>query len=146
MVTHMNTNLIIRRRKQLKLNQSERAEIMGMRVETLNNIEKGRTEPQYSTVKKIAETLNVSYLDLLTSSKEIKEAIKKEVLEEYLENKQETQIDEKEAEIKSLDGIILDNFEERLQDLEERMEQLEKSEETKEAERLKELVKRIYGE
>ncbi len=142
----MNTNLIIRRRKQLKLNQSERAEIMGMRVETLNNIEKGRTEPQYSTVKKIAETLNVSYLDLLTSSKEIKEAIKKEVLEEYLENKQETQIDEKEAEIKSLDGIILDNFEERLQDLEERMEQLEKSEETKEAERLKELVKRIYGE
>ena len=146
MVTHMNTNLIIRRRKQLKLNQSERAEIMGMRVETLNNIEKGRTEPQYSTVKKIAETLNVSYLDLLTSSKEIKEAIKKEVLEEYLENKQETQIDEKEAEIKSLDGIILDNFEERLQDLEERMEQIEKSEETKEAERLKELVKRIYGE
>ena len=142
----MVTNLIIRRRKQLKLNQSERAEIMGMRVETLNNIEKGRTEPQYSTVKKIAETLNVSYLDLLTSSKEIKEAIKKEVLEEYLENKQETQIDEKEAEIKSLDGIILDNFEERLQDLEERMEQLEKSEETKEAERLKELVKRIYGE
>ncbi len=142
----MNTNLIIRRRKQLKLNQSERAEIMGMRVETLNNIEKGRTEPQYSTVKKIAETLNVGYLDLLTSSKEIKEAIKKEVLEEYLENKQETQIDEKEAEIKSLDGIILDNFEERLQDLEERMEQLEKSEETKEAERLKELVKRIYGE
>ena len=111
MVTHMNTNLIIRRRKQLKLNQSERAEIMGMRVETLNNIEKGRTEPQYSTVKKIAETLNVSYLDLLTSSKEIKEAIKKEVLEEYLENKQETQIDEKEAEIKSLDGIILDKFE-----------------------------------
>lgn len=73
----MNTNLIIRRRKQLKLNQSERAEIMGMRVETLNNIEKGRTEPQYSTVKKIAETLNVDYLDLLTSSKEIKEAIKK---------------------------------------------------------------------
>ncbi len=142
----MNTNLIIRRRKQLKLNQSERAEIMGMRVETLNNIEKGRTEPQYSTVKKIAETLNVGYLDLLTSSKEIKEAIKKEVLEEYLENKQETQIDEKEAEIKSLDGIILDNFEERLQDLEERMEKLEKSEETKEAERLKELVKRIYGE
>ena len=142
----MNTNLIIRRRKQLKLNQSERAEIMGMRVETLNNIEKGRTEPQYSTVKKIAETLNVGYLDLLTSSKEIKEAIKKEVLEEYLENKQETQIDEKEAEIKSLDGIILDNFEERLQDLEERMEQIEKSEETKEAERLKELVKRIYGE
>ena len=141
----MNTNLI-RRRKQLKLNQSERAEIMGMRVETLNNIEKGRTEPQYSTVKKIAETLNVGYLDLLTSSKEIKEAIKKEVLEEYLENKQETQIDEKEAEIKSLDGIILDNFEERLQDLEERMEKLEKSEETKEAERLKELVKRIYGE
>lgn len=142
----MNTNLIIRRRKQLKLNQSERAEIMGMRVETLNNIEKGRTEPQYSTVKKIVETLNVGYLDLLTSSKEIKEAIKKEVLEEYLENKQETQIDEKEAEIKSLDGIILDNFEERLQDLEERMEKLEKSEETKEAERLKELVKRIYGE
>ena len=142
----MNTNLIIRRRKQLKLNQSERAEIMGMRAETLNNIEKGRTEPQYSTVKKIAETLNVGYLDLLTSSKEIKEAIKKEVLEEYLENKQETQIDEKEAEIKSLDGIILDNFEERLQDLEERMEQIEKSEETKEAERLKELVKRIYGE
>lgn len=142
----MNTNLIIRRRKQLKLNQSERAEIMGMRAETLNNIEKGRTEPQYSTVKKIAETLNVGYLDLLTSSKEIKEAIKKEVLEEYLENKQETQIDEKEAEIKSLDGIILDNFEERLQDLEERMEQIEKSEETKEAERLKELVKKIYGE
>lgn len=119
---------------------------MGMRAETLNNIEKGRTEPQYSTVKKIAETLNVGYLDLLTSSKEIKEAIKKEVLEEYLENKQEAQIDEKEAEIKSLDGIILDNFEERLQDLEERMEQLEKSEEAKEAERLKELVKRIYGE
>lgn len=142
----MNTNLIIRRRKQLKLNQNERAEIMGMRAETLNNIEKGRTEPQYSTVKKIAETLNVGYLDLLTSSKEIKEAIKKEVLEEYLENKQEAQIDEKEAEIKSLDGIILDNFEERLQDLEERMEQLEKSEEAKEAERLKELVKRIYGE
>ena len=83
---------------------------------------------------------------MLTSSKEIKEAIKKEVLEEYLENKQETQIDEKQAEIKSLDEIILDNFEERLQDLEERMEQLEKSEETKEAERLKELVKRIYGE
>lgn len=142
----MNTNLIIRRRKQLKLNQNERAEIMGMRAETLNNIEKGRTEPQYSTVKKIAETLNVGYLDLLTSSKEIKEAIKKEVLEEYLENKQETQIDEKEAEIKSLDGIILDNFEERLQDIEERMEQLEKLEEAKEAERLKELVKRIYGE
>ena len=137
----MNTNLIIKKRKQLGLSQGECAERIGIKQSTLSYIEKGLTEPQYSTFKKIAKTLNISYLDLLTNSKEVKKVVKKEILDNYLGSSQQICIEENE--IKS---NVLDELKEKIFDLEIRVQQLEKTEKIKEAERLKELALRIYGE
>lgn len=140
----MNITLLKKKRKEMKLNQIELAEMIGIKSETLSLIERGVSEPRSTTLKKMSETLNVSYLDLLTNSREIKEAIKNEILEQHLKNSQKTYIQETYLDTKEINK--LDDINKKIQDLETRIEQVEKTEKTKEAERFKELVKKIYGE
>ena len=140
----MNITLLKKKRKEMKLNQIELAEMIGIKSETLSLIERGVSEPRSTTLKKMSKTLNVSYLDLLTNSREIKEAIKNEVLEQHLKNSQKTYIQETYLDTKEINK--LDDINKKIQDLETRIEQVEKTEKIKEAERFKELVKKIYGE
>lgn len=140
----MNITLLKKKRKEMKLNQIELAKMIGIKSETLSLIERGVSEPRSTTLKKMSETLNVSYLDLLTNSREIKEAIKNEILEQHLKNSQKTYIQETYLDTKETNK--LDDINKKIQDLETRIEQVEKKEKIKEAERFKELVKKIYGE
>lgn len=140
----MNITLLKKKRKEMKLNQIELAKMIGIKSETLSLIERGVSEPRSTTLKKMSETLNVSYLDLLTNSREIKEAIKNEILEQHLKNSQKTYIQETYLDTKETNK--LDDINKKIQDLETRIEQVEKTEKIKEAERFKELVKKIYGE
>ena len=140
----MNITLLKKKRKEMKLNQIELAEMIGIKSETLSLIERGVSEPRSTTLKKMSETLNVSYLDLLTNSREIKEAIKNEILEQHLKNSQKTYIQETYLDTKETNK--LDDINKKIQDLETRIEQVEKIEKIKEVERFKELVKKIYGE
>jgi DNA-binding XRE family transcriptional regulator len=50
---------LIRRREQHGLSQAELARRAGIRVETLNRIEKGRTTPDFSTLRKIMAAFKV---------------------------------------------------------------------------------------
>lgn len=49
---------LIERRRASGLSQAELARRAGVRVETLNRIERGRTTPDYSTIRKLVEALN----------------------------------------------------------------------------------------
>lgn len=48
---------LVSRREQLGLSQAALARRAGIRVETLNRIERGKTEPDYSTVRKLVTAL-----------------------------------------------------------------------------------------
>ena len=53
-------------RKQKKLNQTELAEVIGISLNTLSNMESGKTDPSTETIIKLCEFFNVSTDYLLT--------------------------------------------------------------------------------
>jgi len=46
------------------LTQEQLAEVTGISVEFVSNIERGINAPSFDTLEKLAEVLNVSYVDL----------------------------------------------------------------------------------
>ncbi len=51
---------LIARRKRAGLSQVELARRAGVRAETLNRLEKGRTTPDFATVRKLVEAMNAA--------------------------------------------------------------------------------------
>ncbi len=49
---------LVRRRKRAGLTQAELARRAGVRVETLNRIERGRTTPDFATIRKLVIAMN----------------------------------------------------------------------------------------
>ncbi len=55
---------LIRRRKAAGLSQAELARRAGVRCETLNRIERGKTTPDFATVRKLVVAMNVAELEV----------------------------------------------------------------------------------
>ena len=53
-------SIIKERRRQLKLNQQDLAEMAGISLATVKDIERGAGNPSWSTVEKICEVLGLS--------------------------------------------------------------------------------------
>lgn len=51
---------LVRRRRAAGLSQAELARRAGVRPETLNRIEKGRTTPDYATIRKLVVAMNAA--------------------------------------------------------------------------------------
>ncbi len=49
---------LLQRRQDAELTQKDLAERAGVRVETLNRIEKGRTTPDFKTIRKLVNAIN----------------------------------------------------------------------------------------
>jgi len=49
---------LLQRRQDAELSQKDLAELAGVRVETLNRIEKGRTTPDFTTIRKLVNAMN----------------------------------------------------------------------------------------
>ena len=49
---------LLRRREQAGLTQKDLAKLAGIRVETLNRLEKGRTTPDFKTIRKLVNAIN----------------------------------------------------------------------------------------
>lgn len=49
---------LLRRRQKCGLTQKDLAQLAGIRVETLNRIEKGRTTPDFKTIRKLVNAMN----------------------------------------------------------------------------------------
>jgi DNA-binding XRE family transcriptional regulator len=49
---------LLQRRQDAGLTQKDLAKLAGVRVETLNRIEKGRTTPDFATVRKLVNAIN----------------------------------------------------------------------------------------
>ena len=49
---------LLRRRQDTGLTQKDLAKLAGVRVETLNRIEKGRTTPDFKTIRKLVNAMN----------------------------------------------------------------------------------------
>jgi len=49
---------LLQRRQHAELSQKNLAELAGVRVETLNRIEKGRTTPDFKTIRKLVNAIN----------------------------------------------------------------------------------------
>lgn len=49
---------LLQRRQEAELTQKDLAERAGVRVETLNRIEKGRTTPDFKTMRKLVNAIN----------------------------------------------------------------------------------------
>ncbi len=49
---------LLQRRQDAGLTQKDLAKLAGVRVETLNRIEKGRTTPDFKTVRKLVTAIN----------------------------------------------------------------------------------------
>ena len=49
---------LLQRRQEAGLTQKDLAALAGVRVETLNRIEKGRTTPDFKTVRKLVNAMN----------------------------------------------------------------------------------------
>jgi DNA-binding XRE family transcriptional regulator len=61
---------LARRRRAAGLSQSELARRAGIRPETLNRIERGRTTPDFATVRKLVVAINAAEGDSFASQKE----------------------------------------------------------------------------
>ncbi|MBN2210511.1 MAG: helix-turn-helix transcriptional regulator [Sedimentisphaerales bacterium] len=48
---------LLQRRQDAELTQKELARLAGVRVETLNRIEKGRTSPDFKTIRKLVNAI-----------------------------------------------------------------------------------------
>ena len=53
---------LLKRRLEANLTQKHLADLAGIRVETLNRIEKGRTTPDFATIRKLVNATN-NYLN-----------------------------------------------------------------------------------
>ena len=51
-------------RANKNLTQKQAADLIGVRVETLSNYEKGKTFPDVPTIKKIEEVYDIEYKDI----------------------------------------------------------------------------------
>ena len=49
---------LLQRRQEAELTQKDLAALAGVRVETLNRIERGRTTPDFATVRKLVAAMN----------------------------------------------------------------------------------------
>lgn len=49
---------LLQRRQDAELTQKDLAALAGIRVETLNRIEKGRTTPDFKTIRKLVNAIN----------------------------------------------------------------------------------------
>ena len=49
---------LLQRRQEAELTQKDLAQLAGIRVETLNRIEKGRTAPDFKTIRKLVNAIN----------------------------------------------------------------------------------------
>lgn len=49
---------LLQRRQEAELTQKDLAKLAGIRVETLNRIEKGRTAPDFKTIRKLVNAIN----------------------------------------------------------------------------------------
>ena len=49
---------LLQRRQDAELTQKDLANLAGIRVETLNRIEKGRTTPDFKTIRKLVNAIN----------------------------------------------------------------------------------------
>ncbi len=49
---------LLQRRQDAELTQKDLANLAGVRVETLNRIEKGRTTPDFKTIRKLVNAIN----------------------------------------------------------------------------------------
>ena len=49
---------LLQRRQDAELTQKDLATLAGVRVETLNRIEKGRTTPDFKTIRKLINAIN----------------------------------------------------------------------------------------
>lgn len=49
---------LLQRRQDAELSQKDLAELAGVRVETLNRIEKGRSTPDFKTIRKLVNAIN----------------------------------------------------------------------------------------
>ena len=49
---------LLQRRQDAELTQKDLAKLAGIRVETLNRIEKGRTTPDFKTIRKLVNAIN----------------------------------------------------------------------------------------
>jgi DNA-binding XRE family transcriptional regulator len=49
---------LLQRRQDAELTQKALAKLAGIRVETLNRIEKGRTTPDFKTIRKLVNAIN----------------------------------------------------------------------------------------
>jgi len=49
---------LLQRRLEAELTQKDLAKLAGIRVETLNRIEKGRTTPDFKTIRKLVNAMN----------------------------------------------------------------------------------------
>ena len=54
---HVLAKRLVRRREQAGITQADLARQAGVRVETLNRIERGKTTPDFSTIRKLAAAL-----------------------------------------------------------------------------------------
>jgi len=52
------TDRLLQRRQDAGLTQKDLAKLAGVRVETLNRIEKGRTTPDFATIRKLVNAIN----------------------------------------------------------------------------------------
>jgi len=59
---------LVRRRRAAGLSQAELARRAGVRPETLNRIERGRTTPDFATVRKLVVAMNAAEHERLTVS------------------------------------------------------------------------------
>jgi DNA-binding XRE family transcriptional regulator len=57
---------LVRRRRAAGLSQAELARCAGVRPETLNRIERGRTTPDFATVRKLVVAMNAAERERLT--------------------------------------------------------------------------------
>lgn len=51
-------NRLLQRRLEAQLTQKDLAQLAGIRVETLNRIERGRTTPDFKTIRKLVNAIN----------------------------------------------------------------------------------------
>jgi len=59
---------LVQRRKRTGLTQAALARRAGIRVETLNRVERGKTTPDFSTVRKLVNAMNEAESELATDS------------------------------------------------------------------------------
>ena len=59
---------LVQRRRRAGLTQVELARRAGVRVETLNRIERGKTEPDFATVRKLVTAMTAAEAEMETAS------------------------------------------------------------------------------